>query len=214
MSCWRGRNAAADLPQPAAAGRRSAPQNKIKTCLHCVLIILGALLCGYAFFRLADDAAGYYVVTISIADASGLPATAANGRNTTSPSPPPPSFNVTVGVENHYHHHICFSDWGVAVSYDGVPLGRATFPDDLCALSMGGGDVTAATASGLVGLDGEVRGRMARRGQTWGDADLQIDMRHHVLLADSGADEWLRCTTRLDGQPTSTPCKFEVASRS
>lgn len=98
--------------------------------------------------------------------------------------------------------------------HDGVPLGRATFPDGLCALSMGEGKVTATTASGLVGLTDEVRGRMARRGQTWGEVDLRIDMRHHVLLADSSADEWLRCTARLDGRPTSAPCQFEISSRS
>jgi hypothetical protein len=105
------------------------------------------------------------------------------------------------------------SDWGAAVlRHDGAPLGRAPFPVDLCALSMGEGNMTAATTSGLAGLalaDEALRGQEA-----WGEVDLRIDTRHHVLLADSSATAWLWCTARLDEQPTAAPCKFEISSRS
>lgn len=108
MSCWRVRNAADDLAQPAAAGRRSAPRNKIMACLYCVVIILGVLLCGFAVFRLADDVAGHYVVKISIEASEFRSIMADDGSTMSSPVKVKPSFNVTARVENHYHHHIRF----------------------------------------------------------------------------------------------------------
>ncbi|KAF0918528.1 hypothetical protein E2562_024789 [Oryza meyeriana var. granulata] len=60
---------------------------------------------------------------------------------------------------------------------------------------MEGGSMTVTTESGLVGLDDEVRSRMARRGQTTlGELDLQIDMKQGVALGNAGGYNWYRCT--------------------
>ncbi|KAK3164904.1 hypothetical protein QOZ80_1AG0026280 [Eleusine coracana subsp. coracana] len=205
MPWWRHLEAACDLPGPGPAGRQpDSPE--IKPCVLYLIVTLGVLLSGFIVFRLAHDIAGYYVVEISIDAASDFPAATIDGS-----SMAPASFNVTARVDNRYHHYICFSDWSVAVFYDGVPLGRGYFPDDLCALSRRAGSTTVATTSGLVGLPDEVRARVA--GKTWRHLELQVDMRHHVLLADSCADEWLRCTTNLGSQTNSSSCRFRISKR-
>lgn len=121
------------------------------------MIVALVLPVGFALYGIFDGITLNYTVEISSIQASSLPAL--NGATTSLT----PSFNLTVRVYNHFRHHICFTNWEASVFYDGIPLGRGSFLDDLCAEGVATRVATTTMSSELVGLTEKVQARLGEK---------------------------------------------------
>ncbi|KAI4999381.1 hypothetical protein ZWY2020_003970 [Hordeum vulgare] len=117
-----------------------------------------------------------------------------------------PSFDITMRIHNHYKKDLYFQDWQFAISLDGIPLGHGSFPYDLMAYNMSDATVTGTTSTVMTGLAKEVHDHISS-GTSFGDLELQVDMRSIVSVGGSTDRTWLWCSSGLGDHSPPSPCQ-------
>lgn len=181
-----------------------------KVVTHAIsCVFLAVILCAtwVTCVQIHDDTEfykGYYQVEITSVKAANIFPSAQPEA--------PPRFNITARVVNHHSNaRLSLQLWEADVSYAGVPLGAASFPET-CLEEMTQKEVTVTTSTELVGLDAEVRRRRAElESSSQGGFPLQIDMTlRHVVRRASGrrthSMQWLWCNATLDGHNGPSRC--------
>lgn len=171
-------------------------------------VFLAVILCAawVTCVQILDDTEfykGFYQVEITGVKASSIFPSAEPEAEVV-----PPRFNITARVVNHHRSALSLQLWEADVSYAGIPLGAASFPE-ITLEEMAHKEVTVTASTELVGLDAEVRRRAELQSQ--GGLQLQIDMTLRSVVRRAfgrrtHSMQWLWCNATLDGQYGPSRC--------